>query len=321
MYERQHCFVMVSKDLFTGLTVFGLILAATSVLFVLINFGNILYLFHVIPTIDTACSSEPHNTCKYGLQHAAVYGNRLSHYCTTEQRRVGEACTSDCFNTSVEGDLVCDSNATCVSTAPEKCLGYCDMTGDISSFTVTAHSDCEGKLTYRPFFVWDTVGASQVVQNQLFYSDYSGDCELGVCIWYATTLDVWASVISSANVYDNVHGIIRDPLFYLNNTNKACITYKIQHLDTNFTTQTFRQLYATDASINNNIIIMGTLIRYFYSCAGIDEDLFLNEDIIIPASKRAILSKTDAHSKFESMIGGDNVPKIRELMKNVVHGA
>ncbi len=312
---------MVSKDLFTGLTVFALVVSVTTAVFVLINFGNIIHLTSVNnprPVMDTACSSEPDNTCKYGLQHLATSGSSTIRYCTTEQRRVGETCTSDCHNSSADGDLVCDSNGTCVGTTPEKCLGYCNMSADTEYTFDYDHPDCSGKLTVSPYFYWNDVGSSTTIANQLFYSDDAAYCELGVCMSYAVVVDVHNQVLgNSGTIFDTIHGIIKDPLFYLNNTNKACITYNIQVLDTNFTTQTFRNLYWEDDAIPT-AIVMGRMIRYFYSCSAITESLLSAEGLVTAGAKRATMAMTkpSAHAMFTNMVSGENVPKIKALMKN-----
>ncbi len=311
---------MVSKDLFTGLTVFSLVLAVTTVLFVLINFGNIVHLVrhNAMPTVAAGCSNDPDNTCKYGLRHQAIQGSHLVNYCETKQRLVGEACTSECFDTEVDGDLVCDSNATCVSTASEKCLGYCNLTAeDDDNYVELLHPDCVGKLTFHPFFSWDSVGSSEIVVNQLFYSDYGADCILDRCVWFAARVDVVADVNTlTGDYYTYIHGSIKDPLFYLNSTNKACISYTLHQLDTNFTTQLFRKSYS--AELNSQAIARGTLIQYFYSCAAMNEDILTAENLITAGVKRSVMDNKNAHSKFESLIGGANIPKIRELMKNPV---
>ncbi len=333
---------MVSKNLFTGLTAFSLILAMTTVVFVLINFGNIIHANrnNPAPAVDSACSEEPLNTCKYGLQHTATQGNALVHYCSTEKRRTGEGCTSACFNTSVSGALVCDSNAICVSDTPAKCLGYCDLAvgnPDENGIDYT-HPGCADVFTFKPYFYWNSTGSAINYLSWLFYSDSTFECWFDVCVGYATALTFNAGP-SPFDYYPKLNNYLsEDPTYFLDMPNTECIKVHTHQADTNFSTHIMRSIFPAffvdpESPPNVNPIAQATLIQYTYRCAEFNQAYYVDEDYII--AKRSSLPTrptVDPHEKLLSMMSGANTqtvqklmqnprvphPKIRELMENVV---
>lgn len=311
---------MALRDAITGLIIATFVVLVGVTVFVCINFGNILYLVNNgVPVVDSGCSNDPLNTCKYGLKSTALRGTELVNHCDTKQRVVGDSCTSACFNTSVDGTLTCDETATCVSDTPAKCLGYCNTTDsshDTSGVTLN-HPDCVDKLTFKPYFYWNSTGSSNYDLEWLFYSDYTGDCVYDVCVWYATAITFYANTNTATN--DGQWYIIStvadfadtNPMYFLNISNTECIRASTHKMDTNFSTTIVRGL---NMEVGATDIAQATLIQYEYKCAHYNADLMEDPDY---TQKRGLsASSFDPKAKFAAMLSGHNVAAIKKLVDN-----
>jgi hypothetical protein len=309
---------MALRDAITGLIIATFAVLVGVTVFVCINFGNVLFLVnHAIPVVDSGCSNEPLNTCKYGLKSAALQGSQLVNHCDTKQRVVGDSCTSACFNTSVDGTLTCDETATCVSDTPAKCLGYCNLTAGSpdTGGAATAHPDCADKITFKPFYYWNSTGSSNNAVYWLAYSDLAADCLFDVCVWYATAITFYLDPSlndGSWTVSDLVSDFANDnPLYFLNVTNPECIHAFVHKVDTNFSTVIARGL---NIGIATPGLAQATLIQYEYKCAHYNEDLMEDPDY---TQKRGLSAPAfDVNEKFASMLSGNNVAAIKKLVDN-----
>jgi hypothetical protein len=268
------------------------------------------------PTEEARCSNDPLNNCKVGVLDTTNLGTEI---CLTYPKSTGSSCTSTCHIDDLAGRLTCSSNNTCGSDIASDCLGWCNATlfDNAGDANTQPHPDCEGKLSFTPFFYWNATGSSNLAVNWLYYSDYTDECSWGVCTWYAVSLHVYSD--PSSFYFTTTPLFYTDPRDFLNISNKECIRYFTTQMDTNFSTFLFREIYPD--VFTDETLMIGQLIEFTYQCASIDETLFTNETFI---QKRHILSSTPSTArnlshgqvKFASILSGANAPVVRQLINN-----
>jgi hypothetical protein len=303
---------MLLRDIVTFIISVTFALAVVITVLVCIDFANTLQIVNHgarVPIVDSRCSNEPLNTCKYGLRSTASSGSSTVYHCETGQRMVGESCSSACFTDVDAGALTCDATATCVTDTPSRCLGYCNLT-DVSSGPlgfVAGHADCVGKLTFKPYYYWNSTGSAYQNVAWLFFD---------VCTWYATAITVIMNPATSTGdyvVFPTVANFANDdPTYFLNLSNTECIQSTVHKVDTNFSTTIYRGLGMSNSGTYQ---AQATLITYQYKCAQFNEDLMEDPDF---TQKRALDQRGfDPKVKLSSMLTGErNVAALRNLIAN-----
>jgi hypothetical protein len=233
-------------------------------------------------TVDaTAC--PPTTDCQTGVVKNV---NDLS-VCHSFDQPVGTACESQCY---AEGATkACDSDHQCSSTNRSACLGYCEVTTPDWAIYQLSHPDCEGKLKFKPFFVWNETNSSNIHAKHLYYSQLSPDCyaEHG-CRWYATALRAYFIPGDPGDWYLLTGGFY-DCLDFLEMDNLECIEAFTLEMGSNFSDPLFRSIL--DPYMTENITnwhFQATICNYWYKCALNNQTYYSDPQYIWNGTKRDI---------------------------------
>lgn len=234
-------------------------------------------------TVDeTAC--PPLAECQGGVVKTV---DDLS-VCSAFDQPVGTACTSQCYATGTT--TTCDDDHQCSSTNASACLGYCEITDPYGTYELE-HPACEGKLAFKPYFIWGTANSSNSAVNQLYFSDWPADCwpEYG-CRWYATAVRAYS--IQNSPDYGNwfsTTGAIYDCLDFLAVDNPECIQTIVVQMSSNMSDAFMRNKLNGHTSLNlTKIHFETTICQYAYRCAGVNQTYYTDPAYLWGGKKRDV---------------------------------
>jgi hypothetical protein len=210
--------------------------------------------------------------------------------CRSFDKPVGTACESQCYATGAT--TACDSDHQCSSTNHSACLGYCEITDPDWAIYQLGHPDCEGKLQFKPFFVWNEINASDSHINHLYYSELEPDCyaEHG-CRWYATVVRAQFAQPDPGepgNWFGST-GVFYDCLDFLEMDNLECIEAFTLDLGSNASDPLFRGALDPFTAFNlTEFHFYASVCNYWYKCASNNQTYYSDPQFIWDGKKRDI---------------------------------
>lgn len=236
-------------------------------------------------------SKCPAGTCKSGLafvKQGTVEG------CTTINDLPGTTCSDECHATGAS--LTCNAEQECTSTDPTTCRGYCLIDDPVSNYAYEQNSaECQDKLVFRNYHMWNTSTSSEYHMEWLYYSDYPPECtaHLG-CTWYSWRAKAFYDEGFPEDLTIPNIGVAQC-LEFLNMTNMGCITAYPISIESALSTPVWREIPAIIDNFNNisEVHFITEMCVYSYTCFTRNESFFSDPDFLRgETKKRAVTPPT-----------------------------
>ncbi len=247
------------------------------------------FLLYDREALDTACNND--NVCQRGV--AKTVGGVK--FCSVRSLAPGASCTSACY---ADGTTThCTSEQECISTDSTACLGACVIETATGAIFESDHPDCEDKLVFKDYYMWDTPLSSESPYAWMQYSDFPGTCEVNMgCMWYGMRVRLFYR--EDLVDWYTPTGVELGCLDYLNMTNDECIETVEVAVDNEIATPLFREVLDPFIPATNltKFTFQSSMCLFSYKCAVANTSALIDPEYLYgEAKKRRVQQQKPVH--------------------------